>query len=326
MNYSIYPNILTTKSDIIINGSQLRDIIMSDEMKRRVDIVRTASDAQRHELKKFLPNINVNGTFSHRADDGIKEYNGITALDFDHIPENEMQDIKDKLKQNPYTCFMFESPSGNGLKVLVRHDNTNPALHWNVYAQLIKEFEYIPYIDRGVHDLSRATYLSYDADCYINPNPAIFHFCYDSSFQRQQPKSKPASNRIKKGISPMTQGLVITNSLFQSVWKDKALMDYIDRNSWQQYPEDYQPGNRNNSLIKKSTLLCRCGVHYGLALWKLTYLYTRDPSCAVSEGDIEERVLYAYFNNAHLFGTTRQEWIDLKRSRREWYYNNRKNL
>ena len=111
MNYSIYPNILTTKSDIIINGSQLRDIIMSDEMKRRVDIVRTASDAQRHELKKFLPNINVNGTFSHRADDGIKEYNGITALDFDHIPENEMQDIKDKLKQNPYTCFMFESPS-----------------------------------------------------------------------------------------------------------------------------------------------------------------------------------------------------------------------
>ena len=73
MNYSIYPNILTTKSDIIINGSQLRDIIMSDEMKRRADIVRTASDAQRHELKKFLPNISVNGTFSHRADDGIIE-------------------------------------------------------------------------------------------------------------------------------------------------------------------------------------------------------------------------------------------------------------
>lgn len=317
MNFSIYPNIWTTASHTIVSFEQLRELIASTEMKSKIDALRSASDEkQRQFIKSSLPNITVNGVFPHRCDDGITIYNQVTALDFDHIPTSKMTQVREMLIRNPLTHYLFISPSGNGYKVLVKHDNVRPEFHWNLYAQLLQLFGNIPYTDKGVHDLSRATFLSYDGDSYYNQQSKSFHFEYAPNIT-QQTKIKKAISKGFVDVSPMTQNMVMMNSLFQATWKDKTLMDYIDKYSWSKHPEDYMIGNRNNSLIKKATILCLCGVHYDAALWKLTYLYTRDPAIAVSESDIEKRVLYAYHHNADRFGIERQKWIDF-RNRRKW--------
>lgn len=316
MNFSIYPNIWTTASHTIVSFEQLRELIASTEMKSKIDALRSASDEkQRQFIKSSLPNITVNGVFPHRCDDGITIYNQVTALDFDHIPTSKMTQVREMLIRNPLTHYLFISPSGNGYKVLVKHDNVRPEFHWNLYAQLLQVFGNIPYTDKGVHDLSRATFLSYDGEGYFNPLSEYFHFEYAPNITQQTKINKSITTKGKQGVSPMTQNMVIMNSLFQATWKDKALMDYIDKYSWSKHPEDYMIGNRNNSLIKKATILCLCGVHYEAALWKLTYLYTRDPAIAVSESDIEKRVLYAYHNNVDRFGTERQKWIDFRNKR-----------
>lgn len=320
MNFSIYPNIWTTVSNTPVSFEQLRELIASNEMKSKIDALRSASDEkQRQFIKSSLPNITVNGVFPYRCDNGIAVYNQVTALDFDHIPTSEMAQVREMLIRNPLTYFLFTSPSGNGYKVLVKHDNVRTEFHRNLYAQLLQIFGNIPYTDKGVHDLSRATFLSYDGEGYFNPLSECFHFEYAPNITQQTKINKSITTKGKQGVSPMTQNMVIMNSLFQATWKDKALMDYIDKYSWSKHPEDYMVGNRNNSLIKKATLLCLCGVHYETALWKLTYLYTRDPAIAVSESDIEKRVLYAYHNNADRFGTERQKWLDF-RNRRMWRY------
>ena len=264
-----------------------------------------------------MPNITVNGVFPYRCDDDIAVYNQVTALDFDHIPTSKMTQVREMLIRNPLTHYLFTSPSGNGYKVLVKHDNVHPEFHWNLYAQLLQVFGNIPYIDKGVHDLSRATFLSYDGDSYYNPQSKSFLFEYAPNITQLTKRKKPITTKGKQSVSPMTQNMIVMNSLFQATWNDKALMDYIDKYCWSKHPEDYMIGNRNNSLIKKATILCLCGVHYDTALWKLTYLYTHDPAIAVSESDIENRVLYAYRNNADRFGTERQKWIDF-RNRRKW--------
>lgn len=316
MNFSIYPNIWTTASHTIVSFEQLRELIASTEMKSKIDALRSASDEkQRQFIKSSLPNITVNGVFPHRCDDGITIYNQVTALDFDHIPTSKMTQVREMLIRNPLTHYLFISPSGNGYKVLVKHDNVRPEFHWNLYAQLLQVFGNIPYTDKGVHDLSRATFLSYDGEGYFNPLSEYFHFEYAPNITQQTKINKSITTKGKQGVSPMTQNMVIMNSLFQATWKDKALMDYIDKYSWSKHPEDYMIGNRNNSLIKKATILCLCGVHYEAALWKLTYLYTRDPAISVSEPDIEKRVLYAYHNNVDRFGTERQKWIDFRNKR-----------
>lgn len=317
MNFSIFPNIWTTASHTIVSFEQLRELIASTEMKSKIDALRSASDEkQRQFIKSSLPNITVNGVFPHRCDDGITIYNQVTALDFDHIPTSEMLQVSEMLIRNPLTHYLFTSPSGNGYKVLVKHDNMHPELHWNLYAQLLQVFGNIPYTDKGVHDLSRATFLSYDGESYFNPLSECFHFEYAPNITQQTKINKSITTKGKQGVSPMTQNMVMMNSLFQATWKDKTLMDYIDKYSWSKHPEDYMVGNRNNSLIKKATILCLCGVHYDAALWKLTYFYTRDPAIAVSESDIEKRVLYAYHNNAARFGTERQKWIDFRNKRK----------
>lgn len=320
MNFSIYPNIWTTASHTIVSFEQLRELIASTEMKSKIDALRSASDEkQRQFIKSSLPNITVNGVFPHRFDDGITIYNQVTALDFDHIPTSKMTQVREMLIRNPLTHYLFISPSGNGYKVLVKHDNVRPEFHWNLYAQILQVFGNIPYTDKGVHDLSRATFLSYDGEGYFNPLSEYFHFEYAPNITQQTKINKSITTKGKQGVSPMTQNMVIMNSLFQATWKDKALMDYIDKYSWSKHPEDYMIGNRNNSLIKKATILCLCGVHYEAALWKLTYLYTRDPAIAVSESDIEKRVLYAYHNNVDRFGTERQKWIDFRNKRMLWH-------
>ena len=195
-------------------------------MKSKIDALRSASDEkQRQFIKSSLPNITVNGVFPHRCDDGITIYNQVTALDFDHIPTSKMTQVREMLIRNPLTHYLFISPSGNGYKVLVKHDNVRPEFHWNLYAQLLQLFGNIPYTDKGVHDLSRATFLSYDGDSYYNPQSKSFHFEYAPNIT-QQTKIKKAISKGFVDVSPMTQNMVMMNSLFQATWKDKTLMDY----------------------------------------------------------------------------------------------------
>ena len=280
IGFTVFQNIWETESSSVMPFDELMVILSSEQMKSRIEDLRgITNDDERKKRKCYLPNITVNGIFPHRCDNGLTYYNQITALDFDHIPDNDMEIVKKELMTNPLTCLMFVSPSGNGYKVFVRHDNMDPGLHWNMYAQLIKEFDSIPYIDKQVHDLSRATFLSYDNNFYYNPQSEVYHHVFSPPLiVAPQSKSKcTASKDITTNTSPMTQNMVMMNTIYQANWKDKALMDYIDKYQWKYYPGDYQQGHRNESIIKKATQLCLCGVHY--------------------------------------FGSERKKWIDIKNTR-----------
>ena len=249
MNFSIYPNIWTTASNTTVSFEQLRELIASNEMKSKIDALRSTSDEkQRLHIKSSLPNITVNGVFPYRCDDGIAVYNQVTALDFDHIPTSEMLQVREMLIRNPLTHYLFTSPSGNGYKVLVKHDNVRIEFHWNLYAHLLQIFGNIPYTDKGVHDLSRATFLSYDGESYFNPLSECFHFEYAPNITQQIKIKKPIT-KGKQGVSSMTQNMIVMNSLFQATWKDKALMDYIDKYSWSKHPEDYD--RQQKQLVNK---------------------------------------------------------------------------
>ena len=81
MNFSIYPNIWTTVSNTPVSFEQLRELIASNEMKSKIDALRSASDEkQRQFIKSSLPNITVNGVFPYRCDNGRSEEPYITKL------------------------------------------------------------------------------------------------------------------------------------------------------------------------------------------------------------------------------------------------------
>ena len=306
--FSIYEEITATIPSGMIGIEELIEIMTSKELKKLTDMVRASGDLQK--AKRMLPNITVNGIFSQRGNEHLIEYGQLTAIDFDHVPTEELHSLRTFLSKDPGTHLMFISPSGNGLKVIIRHNNTNPDLHWNLYAQILRYYRdvlKIPYVDECAKDISRATYICHNFEPFYNPKSAVFQFKFDPSLTPPSQLSSPSSVRFSPVLegNPMTAEMKKLNADFQRTWKDKALMDYIDRHKWSKYPEDYKPGNRNSSLIKKATELCLLGVDYELALWKLKFLYGR---AGVPDADTEERVTYAYRNNWSEFGSLRSKW------------------
>ena len=324
---SIFQRITDTVPFGEIGFEDLKRVMESDILHKMTDDVRNAvDDGTKREYKMRLPNITVNGTFLKRGDAYLGHYNQITAVDFDHIPDDMMSSLWDFLCQHPFTHFLFESPSGNGLKLIVRHDNTHPEWHTLLYPQLIaayRDFLKIPYVDDKVKDLSRATYLAYDPEAYYNPNSQVFKFDYSKLDGMELPTlvRQPMMSRPVYNAEPMSEHMRMLNRSYQLTWKDKALMDYIAKAQWQNFPEDYEKGNRNDSLVKKATQLCRCGVDYELALWKLGVLYGK---AGTPEADVEERVSYAYRKNADCFGVDRAKWEQKRDNGRARYQNQKK--
>jgi len=111
------------------------------------------------------------GRFKSRRDDGLTEHSGLLCLDFDHLGENKER-IKMLLLQDHLftTDLLFTSPSGDGLKWVIRID-LNIADHktWfnGVRNYLLKTYNIDA--DKSGVNVSRACFLPYDPECYVNP-------------------------------------------------------------------------------------------------------------------------------------------------------------
>jgi hypothetical protein len=128
---------------------------------------------ERQELKKQLPAICFSGTFNKRTDASLIEHSGLICLDFDgYTKAKELLQDKENLSKNKYVFSVFISPSGNGLKVLVKipADAEN---HTNYFNSLEKYFN-SPYFDKTSKNVSRVCYESYDPLLHINENSSIW--------------------------------------------------------------------------------------------------------------------------------------------------------
>lgn len=97
----------------------------------------TANKKQKLEL----PVIMWQGTFSHRADSGVQSLSSLMCVDIDHKPAEELTKLRSCLMSEPWVMAIFLSPSGDGLKVIVKTDNFNIDNYKNCYRQLEKMFE-----------------------------------------------------------------------------------------------------------------------------------------------------------------------------------------
>ena len=158
------------------------EIIKSDHLKEKIEAIRKSTDPTlQSKLKDELPKVTWNGTFKHRNSSGLIEYSGFTAIDIDLTPEQmgDLHKFKIAYSTDPSVCGIFFTPRF-GVKVVYAHDNPDPELHKEMYAQLVehaKKFIGNHYkIDTSCSDISRVNNLSWDPDIYINPTPIPFHF------------------------------------------------------------------------------------------------------------------------------------------------------
>ena len=150
--------------------------------KANTEAIRQApTHDKQNELKMdFLPAVAVNGVFNEITNMGLAQYSNVTAMDFDQFnSEEDLQGVMLRLKATPFVLAAFRTPSGNGLKAIILHDNEDPAQHADLYSQLLLTFQEVnkvATVDRACSDLRRLHYLPYDPDAYINPAPVPYHY------------------------------------------------------------------------------------------------------------------------------------------------------
>jgi hypothetical protein len=87
--------------------------------KSKIDAIRNIKDKEkRNEAKSKLKSICFSGEFSRRSAKNIINHSGFACLDFDDIEDPIC--LRDSLQDNEYIYSAFVSPSGNGVKALVK--------------------------------------------------------------------------------------------------------------------------------------------------------------------------------------------------------------
>ena len=176
---------------------------------------------ERQELKKQLPAICFSGTFNKRTDASLIEHSGLICLDFDgYTKQKELLQDKENLSKNKYVFSVFISPSGNGLKVLVKipADAENHTMYFN---SLEKHFN-SPYFDKTSKNLSRVCYESYDPLIAINENSSIWDII-------EEPEYTEVSRTRDKATIPITDENKIVEILVKW-WEKKYPMHEGQRN------------------------------------------------------------------------------------------------
>lgn len=127
---------------------------------------------ERDKLKSKLSYVTFAGIFTKRGIESLKESSGLVCLDYDGV--DNIEEIKDKLIQNKYTHCVFISPSGKGLKLIVKIPKVKCNEEYKEYWNSISKHYNLGETDEATKDISRACYLSYDPKPYFNQNSEIY--------------------------------------------------------------------------------------------------------------------------------------------------------
>ena len=242
---------------------QIKNGSWKDKISKIQYYISKGNKSEANDLKRGLPAFTISATYKNkRKIENIESYSGLLHLDYDKL--DDVQVVKSKLISNPFTYAAFISPSGNGLKVLVK-SNSSLSTHTFAFNSLKQYYDGVVGItsDNSVKDILRFCFVSYDPDLYLNEDAEVFEA---QSYPNNETKSQ-------KDI--------------------KLVWDFTSNN--QQFTE----GNRNNFVH-----LFACNANrFDYDINKtLNYAYSYNDSTFNKE-EIERTVKSAYGNNVNEKGS-----------------------
>ena len=215
-------------------------------------------DKKRKEIKLQLPAICFSGTFSRREDKAIIKHSGLIAIDFDHLGIR-LDELRERLIKDRYTFLLFVSPSGDGLKLIVKipddiktHSFSAAALTDYYKDEKLDEFR----------DISRVCFESYDPGIYHNPESDLFTTLKEEKI-------------IKQSIAT-TDVIYDYSTIISNIekWMDSKGEFYVD-------------GNKHNFLVKLFAACNRFGIPLMDAKQMVVFKY-QNAASKVNPDDIRQ--------------------------------------
>jgi len=147
------------------------------------ELIRQGKTDEYNDAKRSLPAFTPSGLFEGgRKIEFLKEYSGLIILDIDKLAREQICSTRSSVEDIPNTHACFISPSGHGLKILVKVFS-RPVHHKVVFNQVksfyeghlkISDQSCQVKIDPSGKDITRLCFVSWDEQLYLNPSSVIF--------------------------------------------------------------------------------------------------------------------------------------------------------
>ena len=182
---TIFKDILETDTPFHRDVMFILDRIKEGKNSELVKKIRSEKNkSARNELKKKLPSICFSGVFNKRMDSALVEHSGLICLDFDgYEKKKELAEDRLKFEKNKFVFSVFVSPSGKGLKVLVKIPQ-DPENHKKYFNALKKHFG-SSYFDSTSKNISRVCYESFDKQLYVNEKSELWERLEEEEYQEK---------------------------------------------------------------------------------------------------------------------------------------------
>ena len=191
-------------------------------------------------LKKSLPCVLFNGTFSERNSNSLIKHSGLMIVDFDKYPsDNEMFSHFELLKQNNHFILLFISPSGTGIKGVVKVSNElDKITHPKIFTQFQDDFNF-DYWDKSNSNVDRVCFESYDPNIYVN---------FDAEIYNPEIKDKGYDVKERTPLLPINDEEKIIEKIMKWNWK-----------------KDFREGERNSFIFDLASAFCEYGISQSTA-------------------------------------------------------------
>lgn len=329
---SIYYNAKDANSQETMTIDEIIELIRTDSciISELTEKARNAVDEKEYkELKRRLPMFTGSGIFGYRNDnpDNLVEYSNLLVIDFDDFGDyQKVIDFKNKLIEYADYLHLYAiwiSPSKDGIKAVMIHDNQESSLHYNLFFQVKNNlYSRTEEFDMNCSDITRTCFICHDPDIWVNPRKDSlepYHYVYDPSIPMPERKTYSSSNNNGKVCSSEfihTPEERTLNSMWQKQWTDKTLINYADKEWRKQYPDSYKDGYRHRSILSRAKWLCLYGVLYNNAKDYLMNTFGRH---GISEYEIEGMLRNNYHSNRDKFASKRMEIYNRKKEGEKYW-------
>lgn len=264
---TIFKNIFSKEPHFITIEKALERIKFGSSKELVTEIRNTLDKEKANKIKLNLPSVCFSGKFGNdRKDEQLIEHSGFIVLDFDDI--SDLRDKQTDIISHDFVYACWVSPSGNGLKALVKiADGSKHREHFQSLQEVFPE------IDRSGINVSRVCYESFDPEIYVNDKASVF----------------AKAKKIEK-ITVTENQNVDDSENFRRILK------------WLTNKNDaFVTGERNTYIFKLASACCRFGIDENAALGLISAEYTVSNDFTMSE--MKSAVKSGYRANRSNFGT-----------------------
>lgn len=221
------------KAPATVNALSVLLGIKNGRWKDKIDQIRARkTKSDQDALKRRLPAVLWGGIFSERRIDAFQQSSNLVGLDFDPKTKEEAESIKKLLRTKKYIFAYFQSPRGLGVKAVALAEFSSYDEYKSVFCAIDNDLGQLEAFDLVNSDISRACFVSYDPDIYINENVVPFNGYIDNWEEYLQ---------MRRIASP------------------EKTFEYLQR--WLEKRGDkYEIHHRNEYLYKLGSAMCRYGI------------------------------------------------------------------